>query len=181
MSSIFLYFFMAVGLSMDAFSLAIVYGTNEIKKKQMILLPIIVGIYHFVMPNLSGLLGRLFLLKFNSYANLVAGIVFLVLMIEMIMSFSESESKYRLDRYLELFLFGLAVSIDSFTVGLALSLSNQNVVVAGLIFSIVSCLFTMAGLLLGKLLSQKVGVISKVIGIIILLILSIKYILAYFM
>lgn len=34
MSSLFYYFFMAIGLSMDTFSLAIVYGTNGIKKKR---------------------------------------------------------------------------------------------------------------------------------------------------
>ena len=31
-----IYFFMAVGLSMDAFSLAIAYGTNPIKKERII-------------------------------------------------------------------------------------------------------------------------------------------------
>ena len=37
MSFILLYFFMAVGLSMDAFSLAILYGTNNLVKKRCII------------------------------------------------------------------------------------------------------------------------------------------------
>ncbi len=177
MSSLFYYFFMAIGLSMDAFSLAIVYGTNGIKKKKIIALSIIVGIFHFIMPNLSGYLGKIFLINFSIYENIIAGIVFLILGIEMITSFKESDNKYQLDSYLELFLFGLAVSIDSFSVGLALTLDNENIILAGIVFSIVSAIFTFSGLILGKKLSNKVGNTSKIIGIIILFIFAAKYLL----
>lgn len=172
MSSIFLYVFMAVGLSMDAFSLAIVYGTNGIIKKKIILLSIIVGIYHFVMPNLSGFIGKSFLLNFSNYGRIIEGVVFFVLAIEMILSFKEEDTKYKLDHFFELLLFGFAVSIDSFTVGLALSLENQSLILPGIIFSIISTIFTFLGLLLGKYLNDKVGDISKVIGIIILFLLA---------
>lgn len=172
MSSIFLYIFMAIGLSMDAFSLAIVYGTNGIEKKKIILLAIIVGIFHFFMPNLSGILGKVFLFNFSNYGRIIEGVVFFILAIEMILSFKEEDTKYRLDRFFELLLFGFAVSIDSFTVGLALSLENQNLILPGIIFSIVSAIFTFLGLLLGKYLNDKVGDISKVIGIIILFLLA---------
>ena len=174
MSSIFYYMFMAVGLSMDSFSLAIVYGANDFPRKKILLLSIIVGIYHFVMPNLSGFLGGLFLTNLSKYSNFIAGIVFAILGVEMIISFKDEDNKYQLDKFLELLLFGLAVSIDSFTVGLALSLEKANLIVAGLIFSIVSAIFTLLGLLLGKFLSEKTGKFSKIIGIIILFLLAIN-------
>ena len=60
MSLILLYFFMAIGLSMDAFSLAIVYGTNGIEKKKAIILSLFVGILHFIMPNVGNILGKQF-------------------------------------------------------------------------------------------------------------------------
>lgn len=172
MSSIFLYIFMAIGLSMDAFSLAIVYGTNGIPRKKIIILSIIVGIFHFVMPNLSGLVGKMFLISFSRYGKIIEGIVFLILALEMILSFKEEDTKYKVDRFYELLLFGFAVSIDSFTVGLALSIDNQSLVLPGFIFSIVSGFFTFLGLLLGKYLNNKVGDISKIIGIIILFLLA---------
>lgn len=172
MSSIFFYIFMAIGLSMDAFSLAIVYGTNKIAKKKIMILSFIVGIFHFVMPNLSGLLGKMFLFNFSRYSHIIEGIVFLILALEMILSFKKEDTKYKLDRFLELLLFGFAVSIDSFTVGLALSLENQSLILPGIIFSIISAIFTFLGLLLGKYLNDKVGDISKVIGIIILFLLA---------
>lgn len=172
MSSIFMYIFMAIGLSMDAFSLAIVYGTNGIPKKKVIMLSIIVGIFHFVMPNLSGILGRLFLISFSQYGQIIEGIVFFILALEMILSFKEEDTKYKVDRFYELLLFGFAVSIDSFTVGLALSIESQSLVLPGFIFSVISGIFTFFGLLLGKYLNEKVGDISKIIGIIILFLLA---------
>ena len=53
-----LVFLMAVSLSMDAFSLALVYGTLGMSKKYKIFLSIIVGMYHFVMPLLGMFLGE---------------------------------------------------------------------------------------------------------------------------
>lgn len=177
MSSILLYFFMAVGLSMDAFSLAIVYGTNHIEKEKAVILSLFVGILHFIMPNLGNILGQSFLKGFLTCGNLITGVVFFILAIQMILSFKEDEKVNDLKNYLEMFLFALAVSIDSFSVGIALSLENQNLILGGIIFSITSFLFTMTGLILGKFLSEKTGKISKAIGIIILLVLSGKYLL----
>lgn len=175
MSLILLYFFMAIGLSMDAFSLAIVYGTNGIEKKKAIILSLFVGILHFIMPNIGSILGKQFLNGFIVYGNIITALVFLVLAIQMILSFKEQEEAKSIDNYLEMFFFAIAVSIDSFTVGIALSLDNQNLLLGGLIFSIVSATFTFLGLLLGKLLNDKTGSNSKLIGIIILIIFTIKY------
>lgn len=177
MSLIFYYFFMAIGLSMDAFSLAIVYGTNGIKKRKIIVLSLTVGVFHFIMPNISGYISNIFLVNFTKYSNIVAGIVFLIIGIEMIYSFKETESKYKLDSYFEIILFSVAVSIDSFSVGLALSLDKENLILAGIIFSIISSFFTLGGLILGKKLSEKTGNISKILGIIILFLFAGKYML----
>ncbi len=174
MSSIFYYFLMAIGLSMDAFSLAIIYGTNGINKKKIILLSLTVGIFHFIMPNLGGYLSGLLLVNFKTFSNIIAGVVFLILGIEMILSFKDEEAKNELGGILEILLFAIAVSIDSFSVGIALALENQNLIMAGIIFSIISAGFTFLGLLLGKFLSKKTGKISKIIGIVILFILAIK-------
>ena len=43
-------FLIGISLSMDAFSLSLVYGLNKITKKDKLLLSIIVAIYHFIMP-----------------------------------------------------------------------------------------------------------------------------------
>lgn len=175
MSLILLYFFMAIGLSMDAFSLAILYGTNDLDRKRSILLSLFVGILHFIMPNVGNLLGQKFLHGFILYGNLITGLVFFILAIQMIMSFKEEEKSQCLKNYFELFLFALAVSIDSFTVGIALSLEENNLLFGGIVFSITSFSFTLLGLMFGKFLSSKTGDVGKIVGIVILIMLSLKY------
>ena len=48
----------AISLSMDAFSLSLAYGTLGMKKKQIWLLAIIVGVFHFFMPLLGMIVGN---------------------------------------------------------------------------------------------------------------------------
>lgn len=99
----------------------------------------------------------------------------------MILSFKEEDVKNELGGILDIILFAIAVSIDSFSVGIVLSLENKNLITAGIIFSIISATFTFLGLILGKFLSDKVGKISKVIGIIILFLLALKSLLIWCM
>ena len=169
-----LFLFIGIGLSMDAFSLAVVYGTNNLEKKKCLILSIIVGIFHFIMPNLGSILSNKLLSNFATYGNIITGIVFLTLGIQMIISINDEEKTTDLSNYIEIIMFAIAVSLDSFTVGMALSLDKQNLVLGGIIFSLVSSIFTLTGLFLGKYLSRY-GKISKIIGIIILFIFAFKY------
>ena len=50
MSSFFTVLLIGISLSMDAFSLALVYGMAGLSSEEKILLSIIVGLYHFIMP-----------------------------------------------------------------------------------------------------------------------------------
>lgn len=174
MNKILIYFFIAVGLSMDAFSLALAYGTNGLKLNKIIKLSTIVGLFHFIMPKLGGLIGLSLFESFISKANILVGIVFLVLAIEMFLSRDEEE-KVNITNYLSMIFFAFTVSLDSFSVGIALSLTEKTITNACLIFSIVSFLFTFSSLSLGEKLNEKLGKKSTYIGIIILLLLSLKY------
>ena len=175
MTSILLYFFIGVGLSMDAFSLAIIYGTSNLGKKKSIILSLNVGIVHFIMPNIGNIIGKDFLKGFVSYGNIIIGIVFFILAAQIICSLSEETCEKALKNYVELIIFALAVSLDSFTVGMALSLEESSLLLGGVIFSIISFSFTISGLILGYYLNAKIGKISKIIGAAILFILSFKY------
>lgn len=171
MSLIIYYFFIAVGLSMDAFSLSILYGIN----KKQILTALIVGIFHFIMPNLGVLLTSILSINFNKYTNIISGIIFLILAVEMIKSYKEDSKKYTLEKITTIILFAFAVSIDSFSIGIVLSLANEHTILASIVFALTSFIFTYIGLFFGKTLNDKVGNISKIIGILIIIILSVKY------
>lgn len=126
-------FLIAVSLSMDAFSLALIYGTQGITKKHKILLSLIVGIYHFIMPLIGVAIGTVITKKILVNPNIIVGIILSLIAIEMIISsFKEEDKKFLLTipGYL---LFGLSVSIDSLTTGIGLSLITQKYIFSSLI------------------------------------------------
>ena len=73
------------------------------------------------------------------------------------------------------FIFGFSVSIDSFSVGIALGTHGENIYLAGTIFAITSFIFTFLGLNIGKFLTLKFGKIANIIGSILLFILALTY------
>lgn len=169
-------FLIAVSLSMDAFSLALIYGTQGINKKDKIILSLIVGIYHFVMPLIGLSIGIYITNKLIINANVLVGIILCLIAIEMIISsFKDEEEKFllTLPGYL---IFGLSVSVDSLTTGIGLPAITENYFLTATIFSITSLIFTYLGLNLGNILNKKYGKVSTIIGGSILFSLGIIYI-----
>lgn len=162
---------------MDAFSLAIAYGTNSMSEKKSIILSASVGIFHFIMPTLGNIIGNSYFQKLVIHSNIVVGIIFLLLSIEMILSLKE-EKEVVITNLLSIILFSFTVSIDSFSVGIALGITNSNILISSTIFAITSFIFTILGLSIGKYLSKQFGKKATIFGIIILLYLSIKYFLS---
>lgn len=161
---------------MDAFSLALIYGTQGITKKHKTLLSLIVGIYHFIMPLIGVAIGTVINKKILVNPNIIVGIILSLIAIEMIISsFKEEDKKFLLTipGYL---LFGLSVSIDSLTTGIGLSMITQKYIFSSLIFAITSLSFTFFGLNIGDRLNKKYGRISTILGGIVLFVLGILYI-----
>ena len=161
---------------MDAFSLALIYGTQGINKKDKIILSLIVGIYHFVMPLIGLSIGIYITNKLIINANVLVGIILCLIAIEMIISsFKDEEEKFllTLPGYL---IFGLSVSVDSLTTGIGLPAITENYFLTATIFSITSLIFTYLGLNLGNILNKKYGKVSTIIGGSILFSLGIIYI-----
>lgn len=170
-------FLIAISLSMDAFSLALIYGTKGINSKDKKILSLIVGAYHFIMPLIGLLFGTLIINKLTINTNILVGAILALIAIEMIISsFKNKEEKFliSLPGY---FLFGLSVSIDSLTTGIGLRAISNNIFLCSFTFSLTSLIFTYLGLNLGNILNKKYGKVSTIIGGIILLILGIMYIL----
>lgn len=160
---------------MDAFSLAIAYGTNNLKKIKIITISLFVGLFHYFMPSIGSMIGNQFFNNFIKHSNIIVGIIFIILAIEMILSIKE-EKNIKIDNIIEIIIFSLTVSIDSFSVGVALGITKANILLCSIIFSITSLIFTFIGLMIGKYLNKKYGEKSTIIGIIILFIISLKYI-----
>ena len=175
MNTFFTTLIIGISLSMDAFSLALIYGTQSISKKNKIILSIIVGIYHFVMPLLGVFLGNIILKYLVINLSIVVSIIFLFIGIEMIISSIKDDSHDFVVSIFGFLIFGLSVSIDSFTTGIGLNVINNNYLEVSSIFCIISGSFTYLGLILGNKLGSIFGKLSTIIGGVILIILGIIY------
>ena len=175
MNIVFTIILIGISLSMDAFSLSLIYGTYSLKKKDIFLLSSIVGVFHFFMPlmglGFGGIISNFFL--FN--IDLVVGIIFGIIGIEMFVSSLKNDDISIRIGILGFLLFGLSVSIDSFTSGIGLSLITDNYFLAAVIFMIVSASFTFVGLNIGNRISDKLGKSATIIGGIIMIFLSFTY------
>lgn len=164
-----------ISLSMDAFSLAMIYGTLNLEKKVIKELSLAVGIFHFFMPQIGFKIGKLILSIIKIKPDILVGIIFLFIALQMFFSLFKNEEVSALKGPLSLVLFAFTVSIDSFSVGIGLSGLIENIYIQGLIFSIISLLFTYLGLNLGTKLATKFGNITTLIGSILLFIMSLEY------
>ncbi len=164
----------AISLSMDAFSLALAYGTLNLNKKDIYNLSLVVGLYHFIMPLLGLFFGNIILNYINN-PNILVFLILFIIGIEMIYETFKKEDIKNIVSFKQILLFGLAVSIDSFSVGIGLNVINKNYLYCSTIFSIFSLSFTYLGLVLGKKINNIIGKTSTIIGGIVLIFIGFMY------
>lgn len=172
---IFMIIMIAVSLSMDAFSLSLAYGTLNLKKTDIVSTSIIVGIYHFFMPLIGNYFGDILLKFLPIPPKIIVFVVLVFIGIQMIIEGIKGKEEVKKLTLLEKVLFGLAVSIDSFSVGIGLTSISNNHILCAFIFSMSSLFFTYMGLLLGKKINKVVGNISTIIGGTVLIIIGSMY------
>lgn len=171
----FVIILIAISLSMDAFSLSLAYGTLNLCRKDVIKLAVTVGLYHFLMP-LFGLKVGAFLLKiFNFNPSLIVFLILSFIGIQMIIESFKKETLKNILTVWEILLFGLAVSIDSFSLGISLNVISDNYILCSVIFSVFSFIFTYLGLVLGAKINNLIGKASTIFGGSILIIIGIIY------
>ena len=164
MNVLFTCILIGISLSMDAFSLALLYGTYGLAKKEEITLSVIVGLFHFFMPLIGLFFGNMIFHYFVVDANFVVGIIFGLIGFEMfISSFREEEVKILIG-FVPFLLFGLSVSIDSLTTGIGLSSISDNYLMVSSIFMLFSGGFTYLGLKLGGFFSKRFGKLATIFG-----------------
>ena len=157
MNSFFMTLAVGISLSMDAFSLSIIYGMQGISKKNEIILSIVVGMFIFNF-------------------NIVIAVIFGIIGLSMLLSIKEDKIVDVSLGIVRIFLFGLSVSIDSLITGIGFRGINNNYISVSSIFMICRGLFTFIGLRFGNKLSQRFGKLSTFCGGWMLVVLAIYYI-----
>lgn len=168
---------LATSLSMDAFSLALILGTIGFKRNMILKISITVGIFHFFMPLIGDMIGEHLLNVVPIEGGTIAGLLFLIIALQMLISAFKEHKEVIITSFLSVLFFAFTVSVDSFSVGISLSVISNNHILAATAFMTLSFLFTIAGLLLGKSLEKKFGIYATITGSILLLLCAVKYIL----
>lgn len=167
--SITIILLLAFSLSMDAFSLALAYGTLNFSKASKKRLSFTVGVFHFFMPILGMSVKHYLFNVFHISFDIITFIIFIYIGINMILDKHE-EKDIVFDMYFKsILLFSFAVSLDSFSIGMTF---NQYNFLAPLFFSMFSAIFTYLGLKLGESLHRRYGRIATTVGGIIFIILG---------
>ena len=164
---------LALSMSMDAFSLSLIYGTINITNKKQLTLSLIVGVFHFFMPLLGILLGSSIIDILHLKIHIVLTIILIFIGIEMVLSSKSNHEPLILMNFKGMFLFGFAVSIDSFTLGTGIKAITNNYKLVSIMFFIISALATYYGLKIGQKINQNIGKYSTFIGGIVLIIIAI--------
>lgn len=168
-------FIVAISLSMDSFSLSLAYGTLNLSQEKEKKISIMVGVFHFFMPILGFLIGKIILSIIKINPEIIAGTVFIILGFEMIISLLKKEELKVITGLFTMILFAFTVSIDSFSIGIGITAISNNIILCSIVFSLVSAIITYIGLRLGKRLNLMIGYTSNIIGAIILISLGFFY------
>lgn len=165
LSEIGSFFFIAIALGMDAFSVSLVLGIQNIRLKIAMLLSLLIGICHMILPTIGILLGQALLNKIGHVTTILSGLLLFGIGIHMFLgAFTGSERKaFQLTGY-GIIVLALSVSIDSFSVGLSFGMSGIHSFIMILLFGCVSSFLTLLGLLIGRKISGLLSLYSELLG-----------------
>lgn len=172
-------FILAVGLSMDAFAVAICKGlaTERVKPKHMIISGAWFGGFQALMPFIGYILGTTFEKYVTAFDHWIAFVLLGAIGINMIKeSFSKEENSADCDfGFKTMLLMAIATSIDALAVGITFALlPDVNILAAVLFIGIITFAFSSTGVKLGSIFGGKYKSKAEFAGGAILAILGVK-------
>lgn len=179
-------FVLAVGLSMDAFAVAICKGLamKKITFKQAAIVGLWFGIFQALMPTLGFLLGTTFARLVNVVADWIAFILLALIggnMIKEALSGEEEEADASLS-FKNMFLLAIATSIDAFAVGVSFAFMEIGslIIPAVSFIGVITFSLSMVGVKVGNVFGTKYKSKAELAGGITLILLGVKIILEHF-
>lgn len=174
---------LALGLGLDAFSVALGVGAVSAQPRQVFRLAWHFGLFQFSMPLLGWQLGQALTLLVGQYTRWTASGILFFLGAKMVLhSLRWSPSAEELEpidrtRGWSLIALSLATSMDALGAGVGLGLVRAELLQTCAVIGLGAALMTVAGMLLGQRLSPAVGSRAEALGGAVLLALAGKMLL----
>ena len=182
-------FLIGIGLSMDAFAVAICKGLampNKVDKKGALLIALYFGVFQAVMPTLGWLLGSQFARYVTRLAPWIAFILLAWIGGNMIRESLSKEEKAEEETgsvsHKELLVLAVATSIDALAVGVTFSMLELAVSIAAAVILIGCTTFviSLAGVYVGNVFGAKYKSKAEFVGGAILILIGVKILLEHF-
>lgn len=170
-------FVIAVGLSMDAFSVAVCKGLSvcQIKKKQVVTVGLYFGIFQGGMPLIGYLLGTGFRDTIQSIDHWIAFILLSLIGINMIReSRGEAENLDACFDFKTMLPLAVATSIDALAVGVTFAFLKVEIVPAVCFIGVVTFALSCIGVIIGNRFGCKYKSKAELAGGIVLILMGIK-------
>ncbi|MFB9375852.1 manganese efflux pump MntP family protein [Kineococcus gynurae] len=144
----------ALGVSADAFAVALGkgLGMTRLRLKDSVALALVFGLFQAVMPLLGWALARSFRNAITEVDHWVAlgllALIGLKMIKEAVGADPDRDDGHRLKKR-ELFVLGLATSIDALAVGISFAFLDVSIVPAVLLIGVTTALLSLAGVVIG--------------------------------
>lgn len=176
-------FIIAVGLSMDAFAVAICKGLamQKITLKKALIVGLWFGGFQALMPALGYLLGSQFSTYITSIDHWIAFILLSIIGGNMIKEALSKEDECANDSlaFKEMIILALATSIDALAVGVTFAFLNVQIVPAVLFIGVTTFTLSAIGVKIGNIFGCRYKSKAEFAGGIILIIMGIKILLEH--
>lgn len=175
-------FVLAVGLSMDAFAVAVCKGLSvkKLKFSQMLITGIYFGFFQAIMPLIGYLLGKQFESLITDIDHWIAFALLLMIGVNMIRESRGNDDALN-DMFTPRIMFPLAIatSIDALAVGITLAFLRVDIVSSVSFIGIITFVLSAVGVKLGNLFGSRYKSVSEVIGGIALIAIGLKILLEH--
>lgn len=176
--SLFELFLLAVGLSMDAFAVAVCKGlsTRQLKPSNYIVTGLWFGGFQALMPLIGYLLGSTFEQYVKSIDHWIAFILLSIIGANMIKeSFDKEENGQNSSfAFLSMLMVAVATSIDALAVGITFAFLQVNIWLAIAIIGCTTFIISAAGIKVGSIFGIKYKSKAEFFGGAVLICLGIK-------
>lgn len=184
-------FFIGIGLSMDAFAVAICKGLKMkvIDFKQSFIIALFFGGFQALMPLIGYGLSINFVEYINKYSHWIAFILLLIIGGNMIKESREDDDCEECGTVAvnikELFMLAVATSIDALAVGVSFGTMGDkltvSIPVAVVMIGITTFVLSLGGVVIGNIFGTKYKSKAEMAGGIILILIGIKVVIEHYM
>ena len=167
-----------VGLSMDAFAVAVCKGLAmpRLNMKQAVAIALFFGVFQALMPALGWALGTQFASFVNSVSHWIAFALLAFIGGKMLWDVlhdaedgeKETGSNFKLDLR-ELFLLAIATSIDALAVGITFAFLHVEIVSSVSIIGVTTFMLSLAGVAVGHAFGSRYERPAQVVGGVVLI------------